>query len=254
LRTTLIPGILQVMQYNFNRQIDNQLLFELGKVFDPPVDKAKLPVEKMMVALALSGKAPQNDWQVPPAAIDFYYLKGILEALLDNLGVTNFRWEEAKLPLLHPSRGARLFVENQEAGFLGALHPAAAENMDLKQDIYLAELELDAFLNSASLVPSFRPLPRYPSVFRDIAFIVPDTSKAGNILQEIKELSGAWLEDIRLFDVYRGKQITEGQISLAFALTFRHSERTLKDKEIDEILDKIEKELFRKYKAVLRKI
>jgi phenylalanyl-tRNA synthetase beta chain len=254
LRTTLIPGILQVMQYNFNRQIDNQLLFELGKVFDPPVDKAKLPVEKMMVALALSGKAPQNDWQVPPAAIDFYYLKGILEALLDNLGVTNFRWEEAKLPLLHPSRGARLFVENQEAGFLGALHPAAAENMDLKQDIYLAELELDAFLNSASLVPSFRPLPRYPSVYRDIAFIVPDTSKAGNILQEIKELSGAWLEDIRLFDVYRGKQITEGQISLAFALTFRHSERTLKDKEIDEILDKIEKELFRKYKAVLRKI
>ncbi|MGI6319016.1 MAG: phenylalanine--tRNA ligase subunit beta [Firmicutes bacterium] len=254
LRTTLIPGMLQVMQYNFNRQIDNQLLFELGKVFDPPVGKAKLPVEKMMVALALSGKAPQNDWQVPPVAIDFYYLKGILETLLDNLGVANYRWEEAKLPLLHPSRGARLFVENQEAGFLGALHPAAAENIDLRQDIYLAELELDVFLNTASLVPSFKPLPRYPSVFRDIAFIVPDTSRAGDILQEIKGLSGAWLEDIRLFDVYRGKQMAEGQISLAFALTFRHSERTLTDKEIDEILDKIEKELSRKYKAVLRKI
>ena len=254
LRTTLIPGILQVMQYNFNRQIDNQLLFELGKVFDPPVEKAKLPVEKMMIALALSGKAPQNDWQVPPVAIDFYYLKGILEVLLDNLGVTNYRWEEAILPLLHPSKGAKLFVDNQEAGFLGALHPAAAENMDLKQDICLAELELDVFLNAASLVPSFKPLPRYPSVYRDIAFVVPATAKAGDILREIKELSGVWLEDIKLFDVYRGKQITEGQISLAFALTFRHSERTLKDREIDEILDKIEKELFRKFKAVLRKI
>ena len=119
LRTTLVPGILQVMQYNFNRQIDNQLLFELGKVFIPPVGKEKLPVEKLMVALALSGKVPQYDWQVPPGTIDFYYLKGILEVLLENLGVNDYRWEQDNIPLLHPGRGSRLFVNNKETGFLG---------------------------------------------------------------------------------------------------------------------------------------
>lgn len=254
LRTTLVPGILQVLQYNFNRQIDNQLLFELGKVFSPPVGKEKLPVEKMMVALALSGNASQYDWQVLPSTIDFYYLKGIIEVLLDNLGVNNYRWEQDEIPFLHPGRGARLFVDNKQTGFLGALHPEVAENNDLKQDVYLAEFDLDVFFSTASLAPSFEQLPRFPSVFRDVAFIVPQTSKAGDILQEIKKLGGVLLEDIKLFDVYRGKQIPEGQVSLAFALTFRHSGRTLKDEEIDDILSAIEKHLSQKYKAALRKI
>ena len=103
----------------------------------------------MMVALALSGKAPQNDWQVPPVAIDFYYLKGILETLLDNLGWLTTAGKRRNFRYCTQAEG-RLFVENQEAGFLGALHPAAAENIDLRQDIYLAELELDVFLNTAS--------------------------------------------------------------------------------------------------------
>jgi len=254
LRTTLVPGILQVMQYNFNRQIDNQLLFELGKVFIPPVGKEKLPVEKLMVALALSGKVPQYDWQVPPGTIDFYYLKGILEVLLENLGVNDYRWEQDNIPLLHPGRGSRLFVNNKETGFLGALHPEIAENNDLKQDIYLAELNLEVFFSAASLIPSFKQLPRFPSVYRDVAFVVPQSTRAGDILQEIKELGGVLLEDIKLFDVYSGKQVPEGRISIAFALTFRHSERTLKDEEIDNILGAIEKQLSQKYNAALRKI
>jgi phenylalanyl-tRNA synthetase beta chain len=254
LRTTLIPNILQVMQYNFNHQVDNQLVFEIGKVFIPAEKDHKLPLEKVMLSLALSGKMPPNDWQNHPRPLDYFYLKGILEALLGSLGIKKYGWTAAQLPFLHPTRRAALVVNEREAGFLGALHPAVQEKFQFKQDVYLAELSAEAFINSASLIPSFKPLPRYPSVLRDVAFIVPEEVSAGDILQSIKECGGGLLEDIRLFDVYKGSQIPQGYLSLAFALTFRHSERTLKDEEIDEIQGAMEKFLHEKYGAVLRKL
>lgn len=254
LRTTQIPNILQVMQYNFNRQVDNQLIFEIGKIFLPAETDSKLPLEKMLVSLALSGKMPQNDWQNPPKPLDYFYLKGILEALLNSLGIKEYRWEAGQLPFLHPTRGATLVVNDQEAGFIGALHPAALEKLQFRQDVYLAELSTEAFLNSVSLSPSFKPLPRYPSVLRDVAFTVPEKVSAGDIMQGLKECGGKLLEDIRLFDVYKGTQIPQGHLSLAFALTFRHSERTLKDDEIDEIQEAMEQFLHDKYAAILRKL
>jgi len=254
LRTTLIPGALQVMQYNFNRQTEHQLLFEIGKVFLPGAENEKLPREKVMACLALSGSTPQNDWQKPSSPIDYYYLKGILETLLNSLGIDNYRWIPEELPLLHPVRGAKLIVDGKEAGFLGAIHPALQEKLQFRQDVYLAEIDLKVFLGLASLLPAFKPLPRFPSVFRDVAFTVSEEVSSGEIMQDIRKCGGPLLEDIKLFDVYKGKQISEGYLSLAFALTFRNSERTLKDEEIDKIQDAMETILHEKYKAVLRKL
>lgn len=254
LRTTLIPNILQVMRYNFNRQVDNQLIFEMGKVFIPSEKENELPREKMMIAMALSGKMPQNDWQNKPKPIDYFYLKGILEALLDNLGIKSRSWKATQLPFLHPTRGAALIIDDQEAGFLGALHPAVQERFDFKQDVYLAEISAEILTNYAALLPSFQPLPRYPSVFRDVAFTVSEKISAEEIIQSIKECSGELLKSISLFDVYKGSQIPAGCQSLAFALTFQHRERTLKDEEIDAIQETMEKVLHEKYGAVLRKM
>jgi phenylalanyl-tRNA synthetase beta chain len=253
LRTTLIPNILQVMHYNFNRQVNTQLLFEIGKIFIPAEKDNALPQEKVIIALALSGQMPQNDWQNQPKPLDYFYLKGIVEALLESLGIKNRSWREARLSFLHPTRGATLVVDEREAGFLGALHPAVQEQFEFKQEVYLAELSAEALMNQAALTPSFKPLPRYPAVFRDVAFTVSEKVSAGDILQGIKECGGELLEDIRLFDVYQGSQIPQGYLSLAFALTFRHSERTLKDEEIDAIQENMEKALQEKYGAYLRK-
>lgn len=254
LRTTLLPNALQVMQYNFHRQIDNQLLFELGKVFIPAREGHQLPQEKMMLALALSGKMPVGDWQVPPRPIDYYYLKGLLETLLGTLGINDYCWRSEQLPVLHPTRGAMLLVKDAVAGFLGALHPAVQENFHFKQDVYVAEFDLICLTNAASLTPSFQPLPRFPAVFRDVAFTVPTEINAEDLLRSIKACAGELLEDVRLFDVYKGTQIPSGHRSLAFALTFRHKERTLKDAEVERVLATIEKTFYEKHKALLRKI
>ena len=254
LRTTLIPNILQVLQYNFNRQVENQLVFELGKIFVPAEKDTMLPQEEVMVSLALSGQMPQNDWQNHPRPLDFFYLKGVLEALIAGLGIKKYSWKTVQLPFLHPTRGAALLVNEKEAGFLGALHPAVQEKFQFKQDVYLAELSVDDLMSTAALLPSFKPLPRFPSVLRDVAFTVSEEVSAGDILQSIRECGGELLEDIRLFDVYRGSQIPQGYLSLAFALTFRHSERTLKDEEINAIQETMEKVLYKKYGATLRKL
>lgn len=254
LRTTLLPNALQVMQYNFNRQTDNQLLFEIGKVFRPASKKQRLPREKMRLVLVLSGKTPLGDWQNTPRPVDYYFLKGLQETLLAALGIKDYSWRAEQLPVLHPTRGSTLLIGDQVVGLAGALHPAVQEKFDLKQDVYVAELNLEEIIEAASLTPSFQPLPRFPAVFRDMAFIVPVEVKAGSLLQDIRDYGGALLEDVSLFDVYAGAQLPPGHRSLAFALTFRHNEKTLQDEEVERILANIEKNFDEKYKARLRKM
>ena len=190
LRTTLVPGMIQVLQYNFNRQTQNQFIFEIGKVFLPSHDHNKLPLEKMVLTLMLSGKKPLGDWQIAPRPVNFYEIKGIIETLLQKLGIKDSCWEEAALPLLHPARGGKLFIKGKEAGFAGCLHPSLLEKLDFKQDILLAELMVEPLLAESSLMPSFRSLPRFPAVFRDAAFIVPRKVKAKDLLDTISEQGG----------------------------------------------------------------
>ncbi len=254
LRTTLVPSLLQVLQYNFNRQINNILVFEISKAFFPAFKGEKLPRENRMLCLAISGQIESNHWQSSPREIDFYYLKGILETMTDSLGIKECRWQAGEIPLLHPSRGASLFLNEKEIGFAGQLHPSLLEKYEFKQKVYLAELDLEFLIENASLSQPFKTLPRYPSVLRDLAFIVPDQVAAADIFVTLQRCGGDLLEDIRLFDVYKGKQIPEGHLSLAFALTFRHPERTLRDNEVDAMQEVMEKELHEKYNAVLRQI
>lgn len=254
LRTILLPNVLKVMQYNFHRQVDDQFLFEAGKIFIPaPEEEKLLPQERMTLALALSGKMPQGDWQNPPRPVDFYCIKGLLDTLLQALGIGDYSWRAEQLPILHPTRGAKLLIGDTAVGFLGELHPTIQEKFDFKQDVYVAELDLVSLFDVVSLVPSFRPLPRFPAVFRDVAFTVPREIAAQDLLQSIEASAGELLEDVTLFDVYEGAQIPSGHRSLAFALTFRHKERTLKDGEIEEVLATIENVFYEKHDALLRK-
>lgn len=254
LRTTLLPSLLQVLQYNFNRQMHNVHIFEISKVFLSALKGDKLPREKITLALALSGYTDDHHWQSPPQEIDFYYLKGILDAIMISLGIKDSRWRAEEVPLLHPSRGATLVLNEKEIGFAGQLHPSLQEKLEFKQIIYLAELELEYLLNNISLLQSFKPLPKYPSVLRDLSFVVPEKVAAAEIFATLQKCGGELLEDLTLFDVYKGKQIPEGYMSMAFALTFRHPERTLQDDEVDNLQKIMENELYEKYSAVLRQI
>jgi len=254
LRTTLLPSLLQVLQYNFNRQMHNVHIFEIGKVFLSALKGDKLPREKTNLALAVSGYMDEHHWQSPPQKIDFFYLKGILDTIMISLGIENCMWRGEEIPLLHPSRGATLVLNEKEIGFAGQLHPSLQEKYEFKQVIYLAELDLEYLINNISLLQSFKPLPKYPSVLRDLAFVVPEQVTAAEIFATLKKCGGELLEDLSLFDVYKGKQIPESCMSMAFALTFRHPERTLQDDEVDRLQKTMENELYEKYSAVLRQI
>jgi phenylalanyl-tRNA synthetase beta chain len=253
MRTMLVANLLQIMRYNFNRQVENLFLFELGKVFLPSAEREKLPREKLMLSFLLSGNTTANSWQNRAQKVDFYFLKGIIEVLLKSLGIKNYRFVPARLPVLHPTKGAILKIDDKEQGFLGAFHPQLQEKMEYKQDIYLAELNMEGFLQAARLSPSFKPLPRFPAVFRDLAFIVPRDVSADELLETFKECGGEVLREVVLFDLYQGNQIPEGHLSYAFSLTFQDQKRTLRDEDVDEIQKTIEKRFYEKYKAVLRK-
>ncbi len=253
MRTTLLPNMLKTLQYNFNRQAQNQFLFEQGAVFFPSHTSGGLPREIEMLSVAVTGNTGADHWQKNARPVDFYYLKGILEVMLRRIGVTACSWKPARVPFLHPTRGAKLLVAGEELGTLGALHPRLQDSLEFKQNIYVAEIFLEPLYKHAALSLPFKALPRYPAVLRDAAYIVPDSVFSADIMSTIEEQAGEWLEKAVLFDVYQGQQVPEGQISLAFAFTFRHPERTLQDHEVDRIMADLETVLQRKYAAVLRR-
>ncbi len=253
MRTTLLPNLLQVLQYNYNRQSYNQFLFEQGAVYIPSEKDNLLPEEKEMLAIAMTGYSHPEHWQHSARAVDFYYLKGILETLVTRLGITRYHWEPVQVPYLHPTQGAKLLVGGQEVGLLGALHPLLLNKFELKQDVYLAEMSLSPLYECTTLSPTFKALPRYPAVLRDAAFVVPETVSSAELLHSIQQEAGEWLEKVTLFDVYKGQQIPDSHVSLAFAFVFRHPLRTLKDHEVDAIMTDVEAVLRKNFSAALRK-
>ncbi len=253
MRTTLLPNMLKTLQYNFNRQAHNQFLFEQGAVFFPAPAKGDLPREIEMLSVAVTGNTGPDHWQKNARPVDFYYLKGILEMFLRRIGITVCSWEPAQVPFLHPTRGARLLVAGEELGLLGALHPRLQDSFEFRQEVYVAEVFLEPLYGHAALSLPFKALPRYPAVLRDAAYIVPGSVCSEEIITTIEEQAGEWLEKTVLFDVYQGQQIPEGQISLAFAYTFRHPEKTLQDHEVDQVMADLEAVLQRKHGAVLRR-
>ena len=171
---------------------------------------------------------------------DFYTLKGKIEALASLLGLDNqLTFQAARHSALHPGRTAEVLLDGKAIGVLGQIHPKTAENYETDAKAVLAELNLQALLDQAETGRQYQPLPRYPAVTRDLAFIVEKKVLAAQILKVIQKGGGSILEDVSLFDIYEGSQIPEGCKSMAYALSYRASDRTLKDDEVNKAHQKI---------------
>ncbi len=244
MRTTLLPGLLKVIQHNFNFREMNQLFYEIGTVYFSrrlPLDE--LPAEKTSLALAATGFAPEANWYTPSRPAGFFTVKGALEALFRRLGLHRVDFVPAKLPLTHPTRAARVFVGGEEAGFLGELHPETAGKWDFPQAVTVAELDLSVLTAAADLVPRVAPLPRYPAARRDIAVVSSGEIPAQRFEQAIFEAGGGLVDRVALFDLYEGEQIPAGKRSLAFTITYRRAEGTLTEQEINAAQERIEQAL-----------
>lgn len=251
LRTTLLPGLLEVAARNANRKVMPVAIFELGRVFIPRGEE--LPEEPLRLAGLVMG-IWERGWAWPAQEMDFYYLKGVVEEILGRLRLPEIRFEASNSwPFLHPGRSATIYVEDVNLGFLGELHPDVLDAYDLPQRAYIFELDWEKAGRVNKVPCLYEPLPRFPAVERDLAVVVVEEITAEQVQRAIVAAGGANLKGCRLFDVYRGEQIASGHKSLAYTLTFQGEDRTLTDEEVNAALEKIQQELARKLGASLRK-
>ncbi|HAS72882.1 MAG TPA: phenylalanine--tRNA ligase subunit beta, partial [Clostridiales bacterium UBA8960] len=243
MRTSLVPNILEVLARNSNRKNKNVRLFEIGSIFMPKeVPVVSLPVEKENLAIGIIGEHE-----------DFFTLKGIVENVIDGLGIENYYFEkELNHPTYHKGRCATLNWNGHVLGTIGEVHPIVLENFDLNERAYVADLGYNILIQIANENKKYKAIPKYPAIERDIAILVKDEITSMQIENIVKETAGPLLESVKMFDMYKGKQIEEGYKSVAYALIFRADDRTLVDDEVNKIFGKILKVLETEIGAQLR--
>jgi phenylalanyl-tRNA synthetase beta chain len=255
MRHSVLSGVLHVAAANL-RHSDGVRLFEIGAVY-LPLPSQKLPREPRRLALVLTGRRLPEFWgeasgdQAP--LLDFFDLKGIVEALVGGLHLPEVSYRPASVNHLHPGKAAELVVRGQTAGCFGVLHPKVPEAYELGDRAVLAgEFDLEAILSAVPPGYSYIPVPRFPAALRDIAVIVDEQMTAERVLSEIRAAGAPLLRDVRLFDLYRGESIPSGKKSLAYALSYQAEDRTLTDQEVDKAHKKIEDRLKHVLKAQIR--
>ncbi|WP_216828880.1 phenylalanine--tRNA ligase subunit beta [Alkalihalobacterium elongatum] len=240
LRTSLIPHLLDVISYNLNRKVNNVSIYEVGSIFLSEEEVVtKQPVEKEMVAGAFTGVTLSHLWQGEKKVVDFFVAKGVVEALISELGLSHaVTFEQAKKPGLHPGRTASIMLDGTEVGFIGQIHPTLQKDLDLNET-YVFQMDLEQLLTYEQEDVVYEPIPRFPSISRDIALVVDETVQAGKVQQVIVTAGGQLLKNVQLFDLYQGEHLEAGKKSLAFSLTYFDPERTLTDEEVSQVHQKV---------------
>ncbi|MBI2877854.1 MAG: phenylalanine--tRNA ligase subunit beta [Candidatus Tectomicrobia bacterium] len=237
MRTTLLPGLIQNLSLNFKWKAGGIRVFELGRVFWPVPGKS-LPQERRHLAGAMAGITGHPLWEKGQAE-DFFTLKGIVETLLDSLHLKERAFLPSEEPYFHPKRSACIEVNGQTVGHCGELRQSVAELFDLTPKAYLFELDCDRLASLAPGALSFRPLPRYPAVYRDLAVIVDNPVPCRQVEEVIRQAAAGLLARLEVFDLYTGEPVPPGKKSLAFSLTFQAEDRTLTDEEVNEVYSRI---------------
>ncbi|HWG42584.1 MAG TPA: phenylalanine--tRNA ligase subunit beta [Gemmataceae bacterium] len=255
MRHSVLASVLDIAAANL--QHTNEVrLFEIGSVYLPQPDK-KLPDEPRRLALVLCGARQQESWSdatgAAAAMLDFFDLKGILEALTTDLHLANAMYRPIKVPALHPGRAAEIVVNDRVVGQFGELHPKVAEAFRLGgRSVLAGELDLEALRAALPARHLYQLVPRFPAALRDVAVIVEESISAEHVVAEIRTAGGELLRGLRLFDLYRGESIPAGHKSLAYALTYQAEDRTLTDKEVKKVHDKVMARLKHVLKAQIR--
>ncbi|MFC5712724.1 phenylalanine--tRNA ligase subunit beta [Thalassorhabdus alkalitolerans] len=253
MRTSLLPHIIDAIQYNHNRQLHNAAIFEVGSIFlTDQKQLAEQPEEKEMLAGAITGLWETHMWQGEKKEVDFYVLKGILEGMFEELGLENeISFKPLKLEDMHPGRTAEILLGGEHAGFIGQVHPSLKKLYDIKET-YVFQVNLQFILSFKGENLRYQTLPRYPSIGRDIALVLNEDIPAGEVKAVIRKAGGSLLRKVNLFDLYQGEHMEEGKKSLAFSLLYLDPERTLTDEEVTKVHEHVLEELKSNVGAVLR--
>lgn len=240
MRTSLVPDMLKTLALNMARGNEQAMLYEFGTVFSSR-QRTDIPYdEQPWLCLGLYDEGS-----------DFYTLRDTVLLLLDRQGIKHAITAGSQ-PYLHPGRSAVITANGALIARLGEVHPAVCEEYGMDGRAYLAEIDLTAFWAAATPMPAIKELPRMPAVSRDIALVLDIKQELLPVMEAIRRAGGALMEDARLFDVYRGSQLPEGKKSCAFSLSFRAPDRSLEEKEITALMDKVQRSVKAQFGADVR--
>ena len=247
MRTQLLPGLVSALARNRARQQGRVRLFELGKVFSHR--EAQAPLETLRVAAAACGDASAGQWGIAARAVDFHDLKGDLDSLAALSGAT-LEYRPSQVLFGHPGRSADVYRDGTRLGWIGQLHPRVAQALDLDADVVAFELDLAPLLSRP--LPKAGALSKYPSVRRDLAFVVADSVPWAAVAASVRAAAGTFLRDLVLFDRYAGKGVETGFKSLAMGLILQDESRTLTDRDVDVVVADVTAALQREHAAAIR--
>ena len=251
MRLSLWAGLLQSVVYNQNRQQNRVKLFEVGLRFVPDETAENGVRQQKMIAGVLSGQRCEEHWAIEKSATDFYDLKGDVQALLsltDNPSAYEF--SQAEIEALHPGQTAKITRDGVLVGYIGTLHPELERKLGLNGRTLIFELLLSEVLMQK--IPQATDISKFPANRRDIAVVVKEEVNANNVLQLIEKVGGKYLIDLNLFDVYRGQGIEDGDKSLAIAMILQDNDKTLEEKDITDVVDRVVETLATELNASLR--
>ncbi len=241
IRTTLIPSLLKVLNYNKTHKVNDIMIYEIAKTYDINYQ------ETSKICVLMKGNYINNNWQNIKIPVDFYLIKGILENILDYLGLKNrYSLIAEEIPNMHPGMSAKVLLDKKEIGIIGRIHPVLS-----KDDIYLFEISMDALMTGVKPL-KYKEVSKYPSINKDLAFIVKKDVSSNEISEVIRKSGGRLLTNIEVFDVYTGEKVENDEKSVAYALTFNDPAKTLTEEEVNTLFEKIIKDVESKLNAKLR--
>jgi phenylalanyl-tRNA synthetase beta chain len=247
MRASLIPGLLNSLQYNIKRQQDRVRLFETGLVFEGSDDLK----QNYHVAGLIYGNLYEKQWDIDNSSTDFYSLKNDVETILfSTVETSRLEFKQSQSEKLHPGQAVTVIIDGVEAGYFGQLHPKIAAKLELKGSIYLFDFEVK-YLNKKEVL-KFRSISRFPSVKRDISIVIDEEIPLADVLSIVRNNATEALSNLELFDVYQGEGIEKKKKSLALGLTFQVTSGTLTDEEVESIMGKVLDGLYNKFGAKLR--
>ncbi len=252
MRPSLLPGLLSTILHNQNRQNPNIKIFEIGRIF---IDNGKdnLPIQPGSFAVALSGKRDPDYWGGKEEEFDFYDLKGIIENLFSKLKVDVPQFvPSAKYTFLNDDYSVQILHNKEELGYCGKLTDELCNSSNLANDVFFVEMNVDLLIKFISDEKKYKSIGKYPYIEKDLALVLENRVPADEVIAFINQHGGKLLRNVDIFDVYSGEKILSGTKSLAFRLRFQSDERTLKDKEVDQIFKRIINKSEHQFNASLR--
>jgi phenylalanyl-tRNA synthetase beta chain len=250
MRSSLLTGLLDAVQHNFNQGTRDAKLFEIGRVFEPSVNDER-PIEREVLAMVMTGQVLPDDWR-DSKQVDIYDLKGAVEMAMSTLNISGFTINRASVEYLHPGQSGVLNKDGDEIARFGRLHPRVASFYKFRQPVFIGELEFGRLLRLPPDRVRYSALARFPAASRDVSALVPDTVMWGDIESAVRDLGIPEIVSVRVFDTYKGKEMPEGFHSLAFRVTYRGKGRTLTDDELTGMHERIRKLLETRFGAQLR--